>query len=81
MFQATRFRQFFKMTKRNWIITGVSSGFGYEMTRLLLARGQQVIGTVRKIEKVKHLIEQYPDLFHVEILDMTDIPSVHHFIR
>lgn len=69
------------MTKRNWIITGVSSGFGYEMTRLLLARGQQVIGTVRKIEKVKHLIEQYPDLFHVEILDMTDVPSIHHFIR
>ena len=32
---------------RKWLITGVSSGFGYEMTRQLLEKGDTVIGTVR----------------------------------
>ena len=33
------------MTK-TWLITGVSSGFGYEMTKILLKKGDTVIGTV-----------------------------------
>lgn len=56
---------------RTWLITGVSSGFGFEMTRLLLAKGERVIGTVRKLDKVKELIDKYP-LFDCRILDVTD---------
>ncbi len=32
---------------RTWLNTGVSSGFGYEMTKQLLGKGDWVIGTVR----------------------------------
>ena len=35
------------MTVRTWLITGVSSGFGRELTEQLLARGERVVGTVR----------------------------------
>ena len=49
--------------KKVWLITGVSSGFGYEMTKQLLEKGNTVIGTVRNTEKVKEFIEKYPDTF------------------
>ncbi|MDO7904825.1 SDR family oxidoreductase [Paenibacillus sp. JX-17] len=64
------------MSTRTWLITGVSSGFGYEMTRLLLEKGEKVIGTVRKRDKVISLIEQYPDTFICELLDVTDVPAI-----
>jgi NAD(P)-dependent dehydrogenase (short-subunit alcohol dehydrogenase family) len=37
------------MPQRNWLITGVSSGFGRIMTEQLLARGDRVAGTVRDL--------------------------------
>lgn len=60
------------MVKRNWVITGVSSGFGYEMVKQVLSRGDKVLGTVRKTAPVEDLIARYPDQFHVEIVDMRD---------
>ena len=36
------------MTTRNWLITGVSSGFGRELATQLLDRGDAVVGTVRR---------------------------------
>jgi NAD(P)-dependent dehydrogenase (short-subunit alcohol dehydrogenase family) len=39
------------MTARTWLITGVSSGFGRELTSQLLDRGDRVIGTVRDTSK------------------------------
>lgn len=67
--------------KRTWFITGVSSGFGSEMTKQLLAKGDTVIGTVRSTKKVEALMKQYPDTFDVMMLDMTDIPAVHDAVR
>ena len=64
------------MVKRNWVITGVSSGFGYEMVKQVLSRGDNVLGTVRKTAPVEDLIARYPDQFHVEILDMRDRKAV-----
>lgn len=64
------------MEKRNWVITGVSSGFGYEMARQLLAKGDHVLGTVRKLHPVEQLVKLYPDSFHVEILDVRDRHAV-----
>lgn len=61
---------------KTWLITGVSSGFGKEMTKRLLEKGETVIGTVRKKEKVSDLIEQYPGTFDCQILDVTDIAAV-----
>ena len=36
---------------RTWLITGVSSGFGYHLTKQLLEKGDTVIGTIRNENK------------------------------
>lgn len=61
---------------KSWLITGVSSGFGYEMTKQLLERGDIVVGTVRNVAKVQRLIDEYPLNFDCQLLDVTDIPAV-----
>ena len=63
------------------MITGVSSGFGYEMTRQLLEKGDTVIGTVRNTKKVERLISEYPETFDCQILDVTEMEKVHAFVR
>lgn len=68
------------MTNRTWLITGVSSGFGYELCRQLLERGDKVIGTVRNKDKVDHLIDQYTETFDCKILDVTDISAIHRLV-
>ena len=65
---------------RTWLIKGVSSGFGNEMTKQLLEKGDTVIGTVRSTGKVQELIGLYPDTFDCQILDMTEIERIHSFI-
>ncbi|MCT3299434.1 SDR family oxidoreductase [Lactiplantibacillus pentosus] len=69
------------MTKKTWLITGVSSGFGRAMTAQLLAAGNTVIGTVRNTVKVQDLIDQYPDTFICEILDVMDVPAIHELVN
>lgn len=66
---------------RTWLITGVSSGFGYEMTRILLEKGDTVIGTVRNTDKVESLIKQYPHTFDCLILDVTDVAAVQQTVK
>ncbi len=66
---------------KTWLITGVSSGFGYEMTKQLLKKGDTVIGTVRNTEKVKDLIASYPDTFDCVLLDVTDVPAIHSVVK
>ncbi len=61
---------------KTWLITGVSSGFGYEMTRQLLEKGETVVGTVRNRDKVQKLIDEYPANFDCRLLDVTDVPAV-----
>jgi NAD(P)-dependent dehydrogenase (short-subunit alcohol dehydrogenase family) len=64
------------MSQRTWLITGVSSGFGLELTRQLLERGDRVVGTVRRLDAVADLAEGYPETFRAEILDVTDTGAV-----
>jgi NADP-dependent 3-hydroxy acid dehydrogenase YdfG len=45
------------MTQRTWFITGVNSGFGRLMTEQLLARGDRVAGTVRKMDTMDAMIK------------------------
>ncbi|WP_424901235.1 SDR family oxidoreductase [Trichococcus sp.] len=69
------------MMSKTWLITGVSSGFGYELTRQLLDKGDTVIGTVRNKAKISDLIAEYPTLFDYQILDVTDTPAVHQVVK
>ena len=66
---------------RTWLITGVSSGFGYEMTKILLEKGDTVIGTVRNNAKVESLMKQYPDTFDCRLLDVTDVAAVQQTVK
>ena len=43
------------MAQRTWLITGVSSGFGRELTEQLLEQRDHVVGTVRDTGKVADL--------------------------
>jgi NAD(P)-dependent dehydrogenase (short-subunit alcohol dehydrogenase family) len=64
------------MAQRTWFITGVSSGFGRQLTEQLLERGDRVVGTVRDSGKVADLVERYPDALRVEVLDVTDTAAM-----
>lgn len=58
---------------RRWFITGVSTGFGRVMARELVARGDQVVGTVRNPAQIAEL-----DAEGVEsvLLDLSDRASI-----
>lgn len=43
------------MARLIWLITGCSSGFGEQLVRSILARGDRVIATGRNLEKITHL--------------------------
>ena len=64
------------MPTRNWLITGVSSGFGRELATQLLEAGNTVVGTVRRPDSVGDLTQKYPDTFRRELLDVTDTSAV-----
>lgn len=68
------------MKKRTWLITGVSSGFGLEITKQLLEQGDKVIGTVRDLKKAADLLEKYPDTFFSEVLDVTDVKAIQELV-
>jgi NAD(P)-dependent dehydrogenase (short-subunit alcohol dehydrogenase family) len=68
------------VTSRTWLITGVSSGFGHELTTQLLEAGDVVVGTVRRPDSATDLADKYPDTFHPEVLDVTDTAAVRHVV-
>lgn len=53
------------------LITGVSTGIGYDLTELLIQKGYFVIGTVRKEADKKRLQASFPDNFTPLMLDVT----------
>jgi NAD(P)-dependent dehydrogenase (short-subunit alcohol dehydrogenase family) len=62
----------------NWLITGVSSGFGLELARAALARGDTVVGTVRQRAQTDAFEQLAPGRAHAVLLDVTqaaDIPA------
>ena len=69
------------MPQRTWLITGVSSGFGRQITEQLLARGDRVVGTVRDSGKVADQRERHPETFRVEVLDVTDAAAIRKVIE
>ncbi|MDR3556990.1 MAG: SDR family NAD(P)-dependent oxidoreductase [Syntrophobacteraceae bacterium] len=69
------------MSERVWLITGVNSGFGKHITQQLLQRGEHVVGTVRKPESVVDLVDQYPEIFRLEVLDIRDTGKIREMVN
>jgi NAD(P)-dependent dehydrogenase (short-subunit alcohol dehydrogenase family) len=44
-----------------WFITGCSTGFGRELSKILLSRGYRVVVTARDATKVRDIVERYPE--------------------
>ena len=57
---------------KTWFITGASKGFGREWTEAALERGDNVVGTARKLDDLDDLVENYGDAFLPIQLDVTD---------
>ncbi len=64
-----------------WFITGASSGFGRELTELLLQRGDRVAATVRKPDALQDLAEKYDERLWVAVLDVTHGEGVRHVVN
>ncbi len=57
---------------RTWLITGTSSGFGYELARAVLAHGDNVVATARRPETLDELVHEHGDRVRAVALDVTD---------
>ncbi|GAA1304382.1 short-chain dehydrogenase/reductase [Planotetraspora silvatica] len=64
------------MAPRTWFITGAASGFGYELTTLLLARGERVAATSRRDDALSPLMAQYGDRLWTAPLDVADASAI-----
>ncbi len=63
------------MTQKNWLITGVTSGFGRALTEKLLNRGDRVAGTTRRPEGLAGLKAQYGEQLWLTELELTNAES------
>src|SRR5476651_166738 len=61
---------------KTWFITGTSSGLGRQLTQTLLARGDRVAATLRRVEVLDALRAQYGDRLWVAALDVSDTQAV-----
>ena len=66
---------------KTWFITGTSSGFGRAMTEKLLARGDRVAATLRKIDTLEDLKAKHGDRLWVATLDVTDSNAVRRVVN
>lgn len=62
------------------IITGVSSGIGYELAREFAQRNYQVFGSVRKLEHAAPLMDEFPDNFLPLVFDVTDYDTIENVV-
>ena len=61
---------------KTWFITGCSSGFGCEMSKLILENDGRLIATARNIDNIKHWEKEYPDRALVIPMDVTNQAEV-----
>ena len=67
---------------KTWLITGCSAGgIGAGIAKGVLARGENVIVTARNTDKVKEIVEGYPDSALAVALDVTDDASMEEAIK
>nr|MDF9459808.1 SDR family NAD(P)-dependent oxidoreductase [Bacillus pumilus] len=66
------------------VITGASSGIGYEAALAFAARGKNLILGARRLEKLqelkKEILDQYPEIkVNIQSVDLTDMEQVYSF--
>jgi NAD(P)-dependent dehydrogenase (short-subunit alcohol dehydrogenase family) len=69
------------MSQRNWFITGISSGLGYQMAEQLLKRGDRIAGTARQLKPLDDLKALYGDRLWLASLDLTDIAAIRRVVN
>jgi NAD(P)-dependent dehydrogenase (short-subunit alcohol dehydrogenase family) len=57
---------------KTWLITGSSRGLGRELSRAVLASGDNLVATARRPELLIDLVDEYPDRVRAVALDVTD---------
>jgi NAD(P)-dependent dehydrogenase (short-subunit alcohol dehydrogenase family) len=57
---------------RTWLVTGSSRGFGREVVKAALERGDRVLATARRPEEVDDLVQEYGERIRAASLDVTD---------
>lgn len=62
------------------IVTGASSGIGYDVCLQLASRGHQVVAVARSDGPLKNLHQQHPDRIYDIPADLTDRDSVNHLV-
>ncbi len=60
----------------NVLITGASAGFGEALTRRLIAKGHQVIGCARRLDKLNALAQELGGLFLPVVMDVSDTATI-----
>ena len=58
------------------VVTGVSTGIGWGITKVLIQRGFRVFGSVRKTEDAERLSKEFGQNFVPLMFDVTDEPAV-----
>lgn len=69
------------MSMKTWLITGCSSGIGKGIARAVLKSGDQAIVTARNKDKVKDIVDQYPDRALAVTLDVCDQESIQNAVK
>jgi GDPmannose 4,6-dehydratase len=70
--------------KRRALITGITGQDGYYLTKLLLAKGYDVYGMIRRHNRVEHelgTIEEFQDEINFDYGDLTDASSIESIIH
>lgn len=67
------------LTGRVAIVTGGYSGIGLETTRTLVSKGVKVIVPVRSLEKASENLKDIEGDIQTELMDLSDLKSVHDF--
>ncbi len=58
------------------VVTGVSTGIGWGITKVLIQRGFRVFGSVRKTQDAERLSKEFGELFVPLLFDVTDESAV-----